>query len=106
MRVLIGALVVAVCAWRTHARAQDWRSDEAIWQSATRSTPTRARPALNLAVIYARQGRWTEAEAWTVRAVHLMTPHDAWLSPYLCRHIGRIAALAPDPPSFSVECAS
>lgn len=106
MRVLIGALVLCVCAWGTHRRAQDWRSDEALWLSAARTHPFAARPALQLARVYVRLGRWADAETWTARTVANLRPRDAWFLDDLCRHIETLTVFAPAAPSFAVECAS
>lgn len=106
-RVLLGALVLGLCAWRTTDRAQDWRSDEALWASAVVSAPALPRPALNLAVAVGRLGRWEESVAWTVRADALMRdPRRRWMQPYLCRHLERLAVFVDTLPAFSVECAS
>jgi hypothetical protein len=106
MRVTIGALLLLLCAWRTHERAQAWRSDVALWTSAVVSSPTRARPALNLAMAFARLGRWADAEHWTRHTLQRMTPRDVWMQPYLCNHLNRLAVLSPQEPSWSGVCAS
>ena len=106
MRVLVGVLVLLTCAWQTHTRSQDWRSDEALWQSAVREAPSRVRPALNLARVYLRQGEWDQATVWLLRAQDNFSPRDAWTRPHLCLHIARLMVMAPEPPSFSLECAS
>ena len=107
MRVLVGVLVLCLCAWRAHDRSQDWRSDEALWRAAVTSAPAQPRPALNLAVAYARLGQWEASIEWTQRAVHLMSPTHAWMRQYLCQQVTRLVVLAPDPPSFSAAgCAS
>lgn len=107
MRVLVGALVLVLCAWRTHDRAMDWRSDEALWSAAVVSAPDLPRPALSLGMAYARLGHWEQSAAWTGRAADLAhDPRHAWILPPLCLQINRLLVLMPDPPSFSVECAS
>lgn len=106
MRIYVGALLLLLCAWRTHERAQAWRSDVALWTAAVASSPEHSRPSLNLAMAYARLGQWSEASFWTFHAVEHLTPRDAWMHPYLCDHLNRLAVLMPEPPSFSVECAS
>lgn len=109
MRVLIGVLVLLTCAWRTHARSQDWRSDEALWRSAAVSSPTLPRPAMNLSEAYGRQGDWEQSAAWAERAIDLMHAdlrRHEWIRVYLCRHVKWIEVRMPEPPSFSVECAS
>ena len=104
-RVLIGVLVLGLCAWRTTTRAQDWRSDEALWSSAQASAPTLPRPALNLAVAYGRMGRWEESVIWTHAAIDRL-PRQPWVRPHICRHVNRLMVILPDPPSFSLRCAS
>lgn len=61
MRVLIGALLVGLCAWQTHARAFAWRTDQALWTSATVTAPTLPRPWINLAVWEIHTGAWPAA---------------------------------------------
>lgn len=63
MRVLIGALILGLCAWRTHTRAGDWRSDRALWTAATVTTPDAPRPWLNLTAADIQTGQY--ADAWT-----------------------------------------
>ena len=109
MRVLIGALVLLLCAWRTHDRSQDWRSDEALWMSAAVSSPALPRPALNLSVVYGRQGDWESSAQWAHRAIDRFASDPdryGWMRMYLCRHVTRLQVLMPEPPSFSVECVS
>lgn len=109
MRVLIGVLVLVICAWRTHHRSQDWRSDEALWWSAAVSSPALPRPALNLSVVYGRQGDWEYSASWAQRAIdlfHADPVRHGWIRMYLCTQINRLEVLMPDPPSFSLECAS
>ena len=108
MRVLIGALVLGLCAWHTHTRSQDWRSDEALWTSAAISSPSLPRPALNLSVVYGRQGDWNRSASWANRAIALLNADPVrygWIRGHLCRHVNRLEVLIPEPPSFSVECA-
>ena len=107
MRVLVGVLVLLTCAWQTHTRSQDWRSDEALWMSAVVSGPSLPRPALNLSVVYGRQGDWNQSAAWAHRAIALTNAdpiRHGWMQQYLCRHVERLEVLMPEPPSFSVEC--
>ena len=78
-----------------------------MWQAAAVSSPALPRPAMQLAVVAGRQGRWDDAITWTTRAVALTTAdaRHAWVRPYLCRQIATLTVLAPDPPAFSLECA-
>lgn len=71
MRVLIGVLVLILCAWRTAERAKCWRSDQALWAAAVTSSPSLPRPALNLAAAYTRISEWEAALLWTLKANEL-----------------------------------
>lgn len=100
--------MLSLCAWRTGERAQDWRSDEALWLSAARSSPTLPRPVLNLAVVYGRRSQWDADAFWTHRAVALVNAdlvRHHWMRRFLCIHVSKLHVLMPEPPSFSVECA-
>lgn len=77
MRVLIGALLLILCVWATHHRAQVWRADEALWTAARRTSPALARPALNLGVVYLTQSRWTDATDALLQAAQLSTQPGA-----------------------------
>lgn len=108
LRVLLGALLLLLCAYRTHERSQAWRSDEALWSSAVTSSPSLPRPALNLAVAFGRQTQWDKAIQWTAHAIALTKADPArygWMHMYLCQQINRLEVLMADPPSFSLECA-
>ena len=74
--MLIGALILWLCAWRTHDRLEDWRSDEALWRSAVQTSPTLARPMVNLAGALARQGHYEEAWQWVQRAEPVIPAHQ------------------------------
>lgn len=71
MRVLIGALILLVCAWRTQDRLEDWRSDRALFTAAVAVTPDWPRPHLNLGYALGRVGEADAAFQATVRAVQL-----------------------------------
>ena len=68
MRVLIAALVLGLCAAGSHARVQDWRSDEALWRAAISVSET-PRGLLNLAVALGARSADDEARMWTIRAM-------------------------------------
>lgn len=106
MRVLIGACLLGLCAWRTYQRSLDWRTDEELWRAATATTPQRVRPAANLARALTRVGRWREAATWIEHASINLTPQDAWIRPYLCREIDTLTAFDDTLPPFSLRCAS
>lgn len=101
MRVLVGVLVLGLCAWQTHARIADWRSEQAIWTAATVTSPTLSRPWLNLAVTYLRTSQ--EDAAWRVLTIAILqaqapgAPRDV-LRPYL-----RSALLWADAVTFRCE---
>lgn len=111
MRLVIGALVLGLCAWQTGTRAQDWRTDPALWTAAAHTSPTVARAALNAAVAYSRVGQWDEGRAWLMRAiVRADLERDpirrAWIQRHLCRAVRHFQVLDPVEVSYSVSCAS
>lgn len=57
MRALVAALLLGLCAWRSHVRLEAWRSDEALWTAAVAVSPDLPRPSLNLAVAQMRASR-------------------------------------------------
>ena len=71
MRVIVVALLLGLCAWRTHAQLETWRSDETLWRAAVAVSPDLPRPALNLAVALERRGAIPEARRWISRATAL-----------------------------------
>lgn len=71
MRVLVAALLLGLCAWRTHARLEAWRSDEALWTAAVAVSPDLPRPALNLAAAQARASRIVAAVTHAETALRL-----------------------------------
>jgi len=80
MRVLIGVLVLSACAWRTHDRVQDWRSDEALFAAAVAVTPDWPRPRLNYGYALGRAGRPDPAFTQTVTALDQASRRgDLWL---------------------------
>ena len=102
MRVLLGVLVLLLCAFLAHRRSQDWRSDEALWRAATVTAPTLTRPALNLAIALSRTGNDAEAMAWTQRAMRLTEINQSDPS-LMCRHLRYLFIMhdtAPPWPSF------
>lgn len=80
MRVVVGALLLILCAWNTHHRAQAWRTDAALWTAARRTAPALARPAFNLGVVYLKQAQWTTATHLFLSAAELsavpLAPRD------------------------------
>ena len=77
MRVLVVALLLGLCACRTHVQLETWRSDEALWRAAVAISPDRPRPALNLAVALERRGAISEACRWISRASALAVLRQA-----------------------------
>lgn len=107
LRLALVAVGLGLSVWATHARAQDWRSDEALWRAAVTTTPEQPRPALNLAKALGRLGRLPEDAQWTARAAALVVAdpvRHGWIRPSLCLHIARLAVLMPEPPTFPVTC--
>lgn len=112
-RVLIGLLVLGLCAWRTHERAQDWRSDQALWSAAVRTAPTLPRPRANLGAALLRTGRFAEASEAVRQAARLADqPAHARMRREIRRHLWSqlqwIDGAWPvcDQPAFSALCAS
>lgn len=68
----IGVLLLVVCAVVTTVRLPAWHSDLALWQAAAAVTPTRPRPALNIASALIDQGRYLDAAGWSMRGRWLM----------------------------------
>src|SRR5690349_7863543 len=68
MRVLIGVLILASAVARSAARLEDWRSDQALFQSAVEWTPQFPEPGLALGAVHLRHGQGWDAYAWTIRA--------------------------------------
>lgn len=109
MRVLIGALLLSLCAWHTHHRAQAWRADAALWQAARQTSPALARPAFNLGVVYLRQSQWSQATELFLHAAQVSAQPTA---PLNLRHeaglglsfIDTVAAPICDQPSVSPWC--
>ena len=81
------------CAWLTHARAQVWRTNEALWTAAVAVTPTTPRPLINLAATFARHGQWELSQWWLQQALtsRRMTPHEQEGAERLCRHLCIVA---------------
>lgn len=77
MRVLIGALLLSLGAWQTHHRAQEWRSDQALWTAARRTAPNLERPAFNLGMALMKAGAWNQAATELVTSTRLYSPHQA-----------------------------
>lgn len=71
MRILIGALVLAACAYGSTQRLRDWRSDQALFLAAVRVSPKLPTAALFLGSVYLRQGSWTQARDWSLYAATL-----------------------------------
>lgn len=71
MRVLIGALLLWVCASGSAHRLTAWRSDQALLTAAVQTTPRYPHAALLLGAAYVRLGQWDAAAAWTIRAALL-----------------------------------
>lgn len=71
-------------AWRSHARLEDWRSDESLFLAAVRDASVFPRPRLNLAAAYLRHERWEDATRETFAAVQLAerpgTTLETWRS--------------------------
>lgn len=71
MRVLVVIALLGLCAWRTHAQLETWRSDEALWRRAVAVSPGLPRPALNVAHALLRRRALEDATHWARRAVAL-----------------------------------
>jgi hypothetical protein len=71
MRVLIGALVLAVCASASAHRLEAWRSNRALWTAAVITTPQSPEAALRMGALHLQYGEWEAAATWTFRAVQL-----------------------------------
>lgn len=72
MRVWIGALVLCLCAWQSHGRSLDWRTDLDLWGAAARTAPTLPRPAINLTAALMAAGQWGQAAIWARHAGQLV----------------------------------
>lgn len=102
MRVLIGVLLLGLCARGSAQRLEAWRSDQALWDAAARTAPMLPRPALNLGHAYGQQGQWPEAIAWTERAILLTGGRPPlWLRGPLCHQV-RWLSVFSDPPDWSL----
>lgn len=113
MRVLIGALILGLCAWRTHTRAGDWRSDQALWTAATVSAPQVPRPWLNLAAAKWRTGQFAAAWPDLERAVEAVAreryaPMQPGITYYARKQLYLLDAVEPrcDTPRWRPLCAS
>ena len=108
MRVLVGALLLSLCAFATQNRLTEWRSDEALFTAAVRVAPRLPRPALNLGAAFSQQGRWDDAIAWTERAQTLSERHPTGLAqqPLIQRQRQFLYVMACADPGSRSWCAS
>lgn len=107
MRVLVAALLLGLCAVRTVAQLETWRSDEALWRRAVVVSPHLPRPALNLGVALVRRGLVSEGTHWTVRAAELSeaSPETRRKARAFLTWIDVMHAPICDQPSVSRWCA-
>lgn len=68
MRRRIGVVVLVTCAVLAAARAEDWRSDPALFQAAVEWTPRYPEALIQRGAVALRRGQWWDAYAWTIRA--------------------------------------
>lgn len=94
MRVLIGALLLGVCGWQTHRRAEEWRTDQALWSAAHQTAPGLARPLSNLGIAEIGQGQWTSATTHLIAALRAFAP-DPELRVRTQRALTFIAVVSP-----------
>ena len=96
-RSILLALLLGLCAWRTHHRAEQWRDEVALWTAARRTTPTLPRPAVNLGLAYSQMGRWEDATTHLVDALKIVAVSDpTGIRRPAARGLIRISVLGPD----------
>lgn len=112
MRVWIGALVLCLCAWQSHGRSLDWRSNLDIWQAAASTAPTLPRPAVNMTEALIAAGQWSQAAIWARHAGELVEQPERWgtrdaLRLYVRRQVQMIDVVIPlcEQPSWAFWCA-
>jgi 4-hydroxyphenylpyruvate dioxygenase-like putative hemolysin len=113
MRVVVGLLVLAVCAVATQRDLRRWASDDALWTQAAETVDT-PRAAVNLAVAALRRGDMETALLWDedARARAARHPFVAVLvTLQVQRHLAWILAIdhasnVCDRPSWASWCAS
>jgi protein O-mannosyl-transferase len=87
-RWLLPAAVIVALTACTHARNRVWRDEVTLWSDATRKSPRKPRPFINLGVAMEKRERLAEAERAYRRAVEL-GPADADALLNLARLYGR-----------------
>lgn len=74
MRRLFGLLILSGLAFVTFRQCHVWQSEETLWTRAVVLSPLSPRPHINLALEYAKQGRYVDAMAHFQEASRLT--HD------------------------------
>lgn len=103
--MLIAALILGLCVWRTHDRLKDWRSDAALWRAAVQTAPQLSRPMVNLAGALTRQGHYAEAWALAQQAAPVIPPEQRKALALIVRWLDTVWQPVCDDPRWRSWCA-
>ena len=69
--MLLGAVLIGLLGWGTHLRNETWRDAIRFWKDSIAKQPTEHRSTFNLAMAYANENEFAEAQRWLDRTLEL-----------------------------------